>query len=175
MPTSNGQITSRDLRKEIIKTPHIRDEQVTTGKIPDLAITFPDKIDDPIWVDVAYDIALLNESLTTTPQTFDGPTLTVPAWVDNISVLFIGTFQMTNSSGGNQNAIMDVDLDGSEAGGGVTFTLANNATNNFTLSQVASLNGVSGSTVTSKMDAWLSTGTNSSNFGVMSIIGIGTR
>ena len=175
MPDIHGNITAGDLAQGLVQGYHLRDEAVSTAKIPDLAVTFPDKIDDPIWVDVAYDLAMLNESLTTSVQTFDGPTLTIPAWVDQITVVVTGTFQMTNSSGGNQNAIMDVDVGGAESGGAVTFTIVNNATNNFSLTQVASLTGVAGSTLTTHMDAWLSTGTNSANFAVMSVLGIGTR
>lgn len=39
MPVSNGQVTSRDIRQKAVKTFHIVDDNVTTPKLADVAVT----------------------------------------------------------------------------------------------------------------------------------------
>jgi hypothetical protein len=174
MPTSNGQIGRYDIRRGAVDSTKIMDEAVTTAKIPDLAVTFPDKIDDPIWSSTFYSVAFHNASLTTTETTHGTATFDAPAWVDEVSVFAVATVQMTNSSGGSQTLIFDLDI-ATPAGGGLNLTVPDSSTLSGSLAQVASLIGVAGSTVTVSLQTWLNTGTNSANFGIIGGIVVGTR
>ena len=161
MPTSNGQITSRDIRQKAVKSLHIVDANVTTAKIADLAVTFPDKIDDPIYV-AAFETApnlgtTLNTSTFTEVLT---DTVDVPAWVDAVSVLAIGMGTVSNTTGSDFQVDVAVLVDGSFNGllrvevplGGRS--LVSHIEN-------ANLTGVAGSSVTVSMEMRLVTGTNS--------------
>jgi hypothetical protein len=100
-PTSNGQVTSRDLRQQSIKTLHIVDEAVTTPKIPDLAITYPDKLEEPLHIQVFESEPGIDVGLTTTPQELTSVTVDIPAWVGQVFVLTQGFVESLNSGGGD--------------------------------------------------------------------------
>jgi len=174
MPTSNGQVGRFDIRQDAVHTIHVVDDAIETAKIPDMAVTFPDKIDDPIWSTTFQGRAFTNESLDTTFQTFDDITFDVPSWVDSVSVLAIGRFQITNTSGSDYTVYPGIEIEG-EVQGGVTQFVANNTTEAMMMSRVDNLIGVAGSTLSVTMEVALSAGSNSANFGIINGIVVGTR
>jgi len=174
MPTSNGQVGRYDIRREAVHTDHIVDEAVVTAKIPDLAVTFPDKIDDPVWSTTFQGRAFTNESLDTTFQTFTDITFDVPSWVDNVSVFAMGRFQITNTSGSDYTVYPGIEIEG-EVRGGVSQFVPNNSTQSMMMSRVDDLIGVAGSTLAVTMEVALSAGSNSANFGIINGIVVGTR
>lgn len=175
MPDVHGNITAGDLAQGLVQEFHLRDEAVTTGKIPDLAVTFPDKIDDPIWVTTASGGDFNNETITTTPTVFGQSfSIAVPAWVDQVSVLAIGHFQLTNTSGGDVLMSCGVEIDG-EVTGGFSHEAVNNQTQVMAVSRSADLIGLAGSSFTVQMECSISTGTNTSNVGRVRALVIGTR
>lgn len=173
MPTSNGLITSRDIRQDAVKTVHILDDAIVTSKIPDLAVTFPDKIDDPTWVRAFFGVVFQNTTLTTSVQTYS-IVVDVPAWVDALSVLAIGALQMTNTSGSTVELIADVDIETASAGAW-TVSIPNNSVGQLRPLSVTNVIGVAGSSITVSVDVRLSSGTNASNFGSVYGIAIGRR
>lgn len=174
MPTSNGQITSRDIRQEAIKTLHIVDNAVATAKIPDQAVTFPDKIDDPIWSTTFGTFSAANETITTTRTIFISETVDVPAWVDQLSVFVAGTLQLTNTSGGDVLMQVASFVDGA-GGGGVNHEAVNNQTQTTTDFTVVNVAGVAGSSILVELEASVSTGTNTDNRMYIYGIAVGTR
>ena len=118
MPVSNGQVSRYDIRRDAVHTEHIIDEAIATAKIPDLAVTFPDKIDDPIWTEVQFFDAESGATLTTTPQITASVDISVPAWVDRVSIFAIGEQQVSNTSGSTINARARLELDGDKLNGG---------------------------------------------------------
>jgi len=174
VPTSNGQVTSRDIRQKAVKTIHVVDGSITTPKIPDLAITFPDKIDDPIWSTAFGDRLFSNETIDTTPTSYGSLSVDIPSWVDQIAVFALGHFQLTNTSGGDVLMSMGIEIDG-EVQGGHSHEAVNNQTQVMSDARIANLIGVAGSSITVDMEVSISTGTNSSNGATINGIIVGTR
>lgn len=175
MPTSNGQVTSRDIRQNAVKTLHLLDEAVTTAKIPDLAVTFPDKIDSPIWSAAFGALLFHNVSLTTTPTVFGSVDIDIPAWVDQVAIFAVGVFQITNTSGAEVSVFPGIEIDG-DVVGGQTHEIPDSSTKTVgPILDTQNSAGVAGSTITVSMEVFLSTGTNSANFGRIAGIAVGTR
>lgn len=176
VPTSNGQVTGRDLRQKLLRSNHFpTDPVVETDFIQDLAVTFPDKIDAPIWSHAfGTHAAFSNESLSTTFQTFKDLTVDVPAWVDQVAVFAVGRFQITNTSGAEVAVYPGIEIDG-EVQGGVTFEVPDSSTKSMMMFRVSNLSGVAGASFTITMEVALSTGTNSANFGLIGGIAVGGR
>ena len=175
MPTSNGQVTSRDIRQQAIKTLHILDDAVATAKIPNLAVTFPDKIDDPIWATTAISESYTNASLTTTPQEIGSLSVAVPAWVDQVAVFALADIQIGAGSTSPQGIVLSTRIDDSNNGAN-QHDVTTGTTINLSHPQSANLVGVAGSTFTVNIYAWTSTGTNSSsNNGRVHVVAVGTR
>ena len=174
MPTSNGQVGRYDIRREAVHTDHIVDEAVATAKIPDLAVTFPDKIDDPIWVYSDSASLFVNATITTTESSFGDLSFDVPAWVDAVTITAIGHFQLSNNSGGtiNMQAVVEIDED---SVGAYSHSVTNNQTQLMTPTRVRSLIGVAGSTITCSLVVSVNSGSNTSNVGRMRVIVVGTR
>ena len=172
---SNGQVTGRDLRQGSVRTVHVVDDAITTPKIPDLAVTFPDKIDDPFWVAVAESDLFHNVTLTTDNTLQSSATVEVPAWVDQVFVFAVGKAQMFNSSGGDQQIVIHLAFDGGEPTGAEQQTIPNGDTGSITQVQTFSTVGVAGSTFAVDIYAEVSTGTNSANNGEVNAILVGTR
>lgn len=175
MPTSNGQISGRDIRQDTLRTVHMKDLIVTTPKIDDLAVTFPDKIDDPIWSTAITGGLFQNATITTTLTVF-GETLTVdvPAWVDQVSIFALGIFQLTNTSGGDVLMTAGVEIAG-EVQQGRSHEAVNNQTQVMSTARVANLIGVAGSSITVQMACQISTGTNTTNNGGIYGMAVGSR
>ena len=161
IPTGRG-FKPFELTKGVVEEQHIKDEAVATAKIPDLAVTFPDKIDNPIWVTAFGTFTASNVSITTTETTQISETVDVPAWVDQVSVFLVGILQLTNTSGSNYDAIFATFADG-VGGGGIQQNFPNNENTSMVDATVANLAGVAGSSITVEATSRLSSGTNSSN------------
>lgn len=146
MSITDGDIAERlDLRPNSIKTVHVRDDAIATAKIPDLAVTFPDKIDNPSLA-TAFEAAgsLL---VTTTPTAFS-TTIDVPAWADSAAVFAIAQLQVSNTTGAGFNAQVRCSVDGNPASGALSTTIQNNTTGSAIDFQRINLIGVAGSTIT---------------------------
>ena len=174
MPTSNGQVTSRDIRQQAIKTLHILDDAVATAKIPDLAVTFPDKIDDPFWTTVIGQFHSAGDSVTTTQTEVISETVDVPAWVDQVSVIVTGSLQISNTSGSTFNALVASFIDGG-GGAGVFQSVAHNETATVVDTTVVNLAGVAGSSFVVSVESKTNSGSSSDTFHNIYGLAIGTR
>lgn len=97
MPTSNGQVTSRDLRQGSVRTLHVVDENVTEPKLAAQAVTI-DKLSDA--VSFARVSAAINSegTLTTTPTEFVVVTIDVPAWAGEALIKAEGRVQVSTGA-----------------------------------------------------------------------------
>ena len=176
MPTSNGQITARDIRQKAVKSLHILDANVTTPKIADLAVTFPDKIDDPFYVAVGASARFHNVALTSTVAEYASLAFAIPAWVDQIFILAISTAQITNSSGGQQDLVILTGFEGVGPPDDAQQTaVLDGDVGSITHVQTFATGGVAGSTFTVEIWAKVTTSTNSSNNGEVNAFLVGTR
>ena len=179
MPTSNGLITARDIRQKAVKSLHIVDANVTTSKIADLAVTFPDKIDDPFYVAVGESALFHNAALTTTFTEQAALSFAIPAWVNQIFVFAISTAQITNTSGSDQQIRVSTGFGGtsndSNVGDRQTHTVPNNDVGSVAHVQTFATTGVAGSTFTVEVLARVDPSTNSINNGEFNAFLLGTR
>ncbi len=175
MPTSNGQITARDIRQKAVKSLHIVDANVTTSKIADLAVTFPDKLDAPIYTASFETVPNLGTTLNTSTFTeVLSDTVDVPAWVDAVAVLAIGMGTVSNTTGtdfqvdvavlvdGNSNGLLRIEV---PLGGRSLVSHIDNA----------NIVGVAGSSFTVSMEMKLVTGTNSTQVSAVWGMVVGQR
>jgi hypothetical protein len=144
-------------------------------KILDQAVTFPDKIDEPLWTYAFAGGDFTDETVTTTPTVFGNALLLdVPSWVNQISVFTVGLFQLTNTSGADVLMVSGVEIDG-EVQHAQSHEAVNNQTQVMTCARVANLIGVAGSSITVQMECSISTGTNTANKGEVNGIVVGSR
>lgn len=174
MPTSNGQVGSRDIRQAAIKTVHIVDEAVTTPKIPDLAVTFPDKLDDPIWSTGFYESLWSNETLVDGVFSSWTTTLDVPAWIDSVTVIAIATAGIVNTSGSDNLLSISILIDGNRRSVG-NHEAINNQSQIATIAYGADLSGVAGSSVSVGIEVLVQGANSTSNAGRISGVLIGRR
>ncbi len=179
MPTSNGQITARDIRQKAVKSLHIVDANIITSKIADLAVTFPDKIDDPFYVAVGESALFHNAALTTTFTEQASMSFSIPAWVDQIFVFAISTAQITNTSGADQQIVVSTGFEGTtdefNVGARQNHTVPDNDVGSVAHVQTFDAVGVAGSTFSVEVIAKVSPSTNSSNNGEVNAFLVGTR
>ena len=119
MPTSNGQVTSRDIRQTAVKTLHIKDVAVTEPKLADLAVTL-EKHNEPVHVAAFESNPGLGTVLTSLPVQLATITLDIPTWVGQLSVMASGYVNGLNDSGGDQNLFASVQINDSNDGHGFT-------------------------------------------------------
>jgi len=174
MPTSNGQVNTFDIRRGAVVETTIRDEAVTTGKIPDLAVTFPDKIDDPIWVHGEQGDFWSGGTLDTNRTEFGQFSVDIPSWVDNISVFVTGDIQFTNDTGGSRLVSIKAAID-SETYDTNQDTVANGDTVSVYHTQIVSLIGVAGSTITVGAVCFLDSSSSTNHNGNVRVLIVGTR
>ena len=174
MPTSNGQVTGRDIRQKAIKQSHVFPAAIDTTELAGLAVTV-DKTDDPQFVGVGESDRFHDVSLTTTLTERASFTVTIPSWVGQIFVLAIGGAQFTNSSGSTQSIIAEVTINGDPSiTTGTQQGIPTGITASVTDVAVAAV-ATPGSTVTIGVNVKVSPGTNSSNNGEVHAIVTGTR
>jgi hypothetical protein len=104
----------------------------------------------------------LNEAFTTTPTTFATVTLTRPEWAARALVTATLGLQMSNTSGGGQNAIGQVEIPG-EPIAQLEMTVADATTDAFSVPMAWNLTGLTDN-VTVRGNAKVSVGTNAGNY-----------
>ena len=122
MPTSNGLITGRDVRKLAIRELHLVDESISTAKIQDLAVTVAEEA-TPVELDTVGDVGA-SISLSTTWKLTTQIDLDLPAWATQVTVT--GSYFTWIVAGANQNLELAVKrFDASTpAGYGVSASIA---------------------------------------------------
>ncbi len=172
MPTSNGQVTARDIRQQAVRTLHLTDLNVTEPKLADLSVTV-DKAAAPSFVFAGESPGFHNAALTTTAQELDSLTVNVPSWVGVIHVFGVANSQFTNSSGGNQQLNVSCRVNDEDDG-----ARSSSVANGFVLShdhhEAVSIS-IPGSTVQISNYTWMGSGTNSSNNGHVYVVVLGER
>ena len=172
MPTSNGQVGSRDIRQKAIKNSHVFPAAIDTAELADMSATV-NKVEDPTFVFAGESEPFSDASLTTTFQELTSIDVTIPSWVGLIHVFGIANALMNNSSGGNQGLnvscrVNDED-DGSRRQDVVTGTVG-------TVHHVEAVSiSTPGSTVQISAYVSLTTGTNSGNNGAVWVVVLGER
>ena len=172
MPTSNGQVTTRDIRRDSIVTTLLHDDAVSTAKLVDLAVTVG-KTDEPVFVTAVESNPFSDESLTTTLTEVATITIDVPSWVAQVSVFAIANAQMTNSSGGAQAINASAQVNDSLSGARTQSVVDGTVGSVDHVSAVDLI--VPGTSVDVSVYASVSTGTNSVNNGAVWAIVVGTR
>jgi hypothetical protein len=107
----------------------------------------------------------LNQSLTTTPTVFASVTLAKPDWATGALVFGTLGLQVSNSSGGGQNAIGAIDIAGSNLYQ-LEMTVANGTTNAVAVPGAWNFTGLV-SDITVRGRASVNSGTNGANAGTL--------
>ncbi len=157
MPISNGQVGSRDIRQAAVKTLHVSDDAITTPKIEDLAVTFPDKIDAPTHIAVFESNPGLGATLTDIPQELASITVDIPTWVGQIFVLASGYVQGDNDDGTERRLFASVQINDNFDGAGFTSVPNGNWGQAIHFEETALTQA--GSTIQVSIYGWLSGGT----------------
>ena len=172
MPTSNGQVGSRDIRQKAIKTSHVFPAAIDTTELADLAASV-DKVEDPIFVLAGESEPFINPTLTTTHTEQASMDVTIPSWVGLIHVFGVANVQMANSSGGDQNLNVSCRVN-DEDDGARSMTTLNGDTGSLDHFESVSIS-TPGSTVQISVYAWVQSGTNAANNGTVWAIVLGER
>ncbi len=175
MPDVHGNVTAGDLAQGLVQSYHLRDESVVTAKIPDLAVTFPDKVDDPIWVSGFQDTLFHNTSLSNGVRTSFNTTIDVPAWVDAVSVVATATFQIYNTSGIDNLLSVWVLVDGEKFGPGADHEAPTDSTGAVSMTFGADLVGVAGSSIMAGAGVWVQGADSTSNRAQVAGLVVGRR
>lgn len=173
MPTSNGQITSRDIRQKAVKTLHIVDENVVEDKIADLAVTTA-KIED--YVDLASSQDYVGGvGLTTSWQNTATATIDVPAWADQLTIY--GTYFTRIIAGSDQELYLAVQIDNANTPTGLGAGGAADSGERETVYHPFStqLSGVAGSTVSVYGFSRVSTGSTTADLNGIELLAIFKR
>ena len=172
MPTSNGQVTSRDIRQNAVKQLHVSPAAIDTTELADLAASIG-KVADPTFVFAGESEPFINPTLTTAQTEQASLDVTIPSWVGLIHVFGVANVQMTNSSGGDQQLNVSCRVN-DEDDGARNETTINGDTNSLDHFESVSIS-TPGSTVQISVYAWVSTGTNAANNGTVWAIVLGER
>lgn len=164
MPTSNGQVQSRDLQRGLLKNVHFPESAlIESDFIQDQAVTFPDKIDDPTAVE-SFEDYVGGVGLTTSWQNTATATLDIPAWADSVTIF--GTYFTRIIAGSNQELFLAVLANdpnvpaGAGAGGAADSGERETVYHPFSFA----LTGVAGSTLSVYGYALVSTGSTTADF-----------
>jgi len=172
MPTSNGQIGSREIRQKAIKTSHVFPAAIDTTELADLAATI-DKVAAPSFVFTGESEPFINPTLTTTQTEQASMDVTIPSWVGIIHVFGVANVQMSNSSGGDQQLQVSCRVNDEDDGARAMTTVDGDVAS---LDHFESVSiSTPGSTVQISVYAWVSTGTNAANNGTVWAIVLGER
>lgn len=149
MPTSNGQVTSRDLRTKAVRQSHVFPAAIGTTELAALAVTV-DKLDDPIFVTAPADdvgVGTNLGALLPVGTAINTITVTIPSWVGQLSVFIFIRLQITNTSGGGTNAAVAIGVNDNVFEGGSRATVDDTEVGLITLAQSVDL-ASPGSTIT---------------------------
>jgi hypothetical protein len=152
---------------------HLRDEAITEPKLASLAVSV-EKTEEPVWVSRGSTFAVQNLALTTTTITALTSTVTIPAWVGEVTALVVARLAAANGSGALQDFIIDIGYNGINFPGGAQVSIAIGANGELVLPWSFSLSAP-GTSLDLNVFARTLTGTNSSNQVRMSWIMVGVR
>lgn len=172
LPTSNGQISARDIRQKAIKTNHVVDSAVTTAKIADVAVTV-EKTDEPVYVTTIVVPQIADVALTTTETEFMSATVDIPSWVGTISLDVISTLRIRNTSGGAQGFQIWLYANGVFMASGQTDAV-NNGFMTLTTPGMVDIS-TPGASVEVTANFKVVSGTNSDNVGTLRVQALGVR
>ena len=172
MPTSNGQVGSRDIRQKAVKRSHVFPAAIDTPELADMAATV-DKVENPIFVFAGESEPFTNPTLTTTHTEQTSLDVTIPSWVGVIHVFGVANVQMANSSGGDQSLNVSCRVN-DEDDGARSMTTLNGDTGSLDHFEAVSISAP-GSTVQISVYAWVQSGTNAANNGGVWAIVLGER
>ncbi len=176
MPTSNGQVGSRDIRQNAVRQLHVFPAAIGTTELVDLGATIA-KVAEPSFVFVGESARFHSVTLTTTNTQLSQLTVTIPTFVGRIFVMAIASAQMTNTSGGAVDLIVSATANGAEAVGSADRQqgqVVDNSTGSLVHVFTTTLS-TPGSTVTAEVWARVSSGTNTSNNGEVNVVVLGER
>ncbi len=163
MPTSNGQVTSRDIRQKTIKSLHIVDENVTTAKLTDLAVTLEKNNEQVDWERADEGISQ-NVTINTTWAIHSSVDIDIPAWTTIMALSTTGDLQATITSDTTFNYFVSIDQPLIEPSGSFTHELAMTGTRHLHQTNYWESTVTPGSTITVEFWIRTSSGSNSSNF-----------
>ncbi len=172
MPTSNGQVGSRDIRQAAVQTFHLTDDLVTEPKLLDLSVSV-DKNNALTFVIAEESEGFHNITLTSTVLELSSFTVTIPSWVGVIHIFAIATLQLTNTSGSDVNGQVSCRVN-DELDGTGDHTIINGDTGRLHHVEAVSIS-TPGSTVQVSNYAHVSSGTSTSNNGRVYGIVLGER
>ena len=172
MPTSNGQVGSRDIRQNAVRQLHVFPAAIDTAELADLAASI-DKVEDPIFVFAGEGNGFRNVTVNTTFTELDSLTVTIPSFVGIIHVFAIAYFQLSNSSGSKTLMAVSCRVN-DEDDGGHSHDVSNNETAVMTHTEAVSIS-TPGSTVKISNYPQIGAGTNTSNQGRTYAIVLGER
>lgn len=159
-PTSNGQITGRDIRQASIRTLHLLDKNVTEPKLADLAVTI-DKSEVVVDFASAQDFAQ-NVTLDTTLRNQVTAVLDVPSWAGLATVTGLLSLQVSGTVGDFNVSAAVVIADTAEPGNFATQAMKNGETHQVIRANVLSLSAP-GSTLSVYGWAYITAGTSPQN------------
>ncbi len=162
MPTSNGQVTSRDIRQKAVKSLHIVDANVTTAKLTDLAVTLEKNNEQMDWERADEDFTQ-NVTINTTWTAHNSVDIDVPAWATIMALSTTGDLQATITSDTTFFYWVSIDQPGVEPGGSNTHELAMTGTRHLLQTNYWESTVTPGSTITVEFWIKTSTGSNTSN------------
>ncbi len=160
MPTSNGQVTARDIRQKAVKSLHIFDANVTTSKIADLAVTLEKNAEVIDW-EVGENQAQ-NVTINTTFTAHASVDIDIPAWATVTAVSTASKLQATITSDTTFVYWTTIDSPG-EPGGAWNEELAMTGIRHLDHTRYWEATVTPGSTVTVEFWIRTSSGSNTSN------------
>jgi len=162
MPTSNGQVSSRDIRQKAIKTLHIVDESIATAKLANLAVTVAknETVVDWEWVNPNFEQNVTINTTWTVHNTLD---IDVPSWAGIMALSTTADLQATITSDTTFYFWTTIDSPSTEPSGANTHELAATGTRHLQQTRYWESTVTPGSTIT--VEFWIKTasGSNSSN------------
>ncbi len=161
MPTSNGQVTARDIREKAVKTFHIVDDNVTTSKLTDLAVTV-DKNNTMIDFD-AETSSVSNVTINTTETQHLTVDVTVPAWSTLALWVVDASLQVTTVGALELRYRIVIGDDGNPTGAGFAQTVPASSTQSIHPQESIKQSVTPSSTVTVGLWAWVDSSSNASN------------
>jgi len=162
MPISNGQVTARDIRQKAVKTLHLVDDNVTTAKLDDDAVTVAKSIAVSSYAE-DFDAAG-NATIDTTETQHLTVDTDVPAWA-TIGLFFIDTSIQVTVGGSDLTIYFrtQLDDDGVANGSGNANELPASGTRYTSAPDIKKRTVSPGSTITTGLWVWTPSGSNSSN------------
>ncbi len=171
-PVSNGQVTSRDIRQQAVKTFHLHDDTVTEPKLVDQAVTVV-KTEAPVDFASGND-GTFNTTITTTFQSFVSVTISVPAFSGLVAVIALFHIQVTAPGDGLLFATTTIAESVTEPLGQSVLTMTNTEVSSLTHDRVETLT-IFGSSLIVEGWAKVNSGTNTANTHRLEVLAMFSR